>query len=269
MNQRLIDHVNHQVGEKENFPLQEKKLSIDNVVRKYGNLVHKVARKYAYAFGLESEDLAQEGFVGLLDAIEKYEASKCAEFGYFAKWKIKSAIRNYLKTRGFLIKVTDKDEADQDGANRSTRLERPVVKSLDTDVDRDEMRLLSVPITDLIGDDLAQIENFETKKDYQCLLDCLDKRQKFVMKALLGWEMELKTPGEVGEILGVTAARVNQIYQEARETMAKVNHLRESLPSKLAKKYLSIQIQKAEEVHPQNSKTKVMWERKRALRRVA
>lgn len=54
--------------------------------KKYQKLVHKLAWKFPY---LNHDDLVQEGYLGLLDAIETYDESKGASFFTWAYWKIR------------------------------------------------------------------------------------------------------------------------------------------------------------------------------------
>lgn len=56
------------------------------ILKKFKPLVHKLAWKHPH---LSHEDLVQEGFLGLLDAIETYDESHGAAFFTWAYWKIR------------------------------------------------------------------------------------------------------------------------------------------------------------------------------------
>lgn len=63
------------------------------LIRKYERLVHKLARKYAFtAVSHTHDDLAQEGFIGLLQAVRTYDTSKGAKFMTWAYYHIRGTI---------------------------------------------------------------------------------------------------------------------------------------------------------------------------------
>src|SRR5690606_14451991 len=55
--------------------------------------------------GLSLEDLLQEGNLGLIKAIEKYDVSKGFKFGTYATWWIDQALGRALADKGSLIRV--------------------------------------------------------------------------------------------------------------------------------------------------------------------
>ena len=67
-------------------------------------LVRSIA-SYHRDLGLPLDDLAQEGAVGLLDAIDHYDADRGASFETYARFRIRRAIRNALTDKGRLIRL--------------------------------------------------------------------------------------------------------------------------------------------------------------------
>lgn len=63
------------------------------IIQKYERLVHKLARKYAFtAQSHVHDDLTQEGFIGLLNAVRSYDTSKGAKFMTWAYYHIRGSI---------------------------------------------------------------------------------------------------------------------------------------------------------------------------------
>jgi RNA polymerase sigma factor (sigma-70 family) len=67
-------------------------------------LVHRVAVRYR-GVGLPFDDLAQEGALGLLDAIEHFDESRGLDFEAYARFRIHRAIRNALTERARLLRL--------------------------------------------------------------------------------------------------------------------------------------------------------------------
>ena len=65
------------------------------LIEKYLNLVNKFAREYANR-GMDFQDLIQEGNIGLIKAVDKYDASYGTKFSTYAYWWIKKAILDFL-----------------------------------------------------------------------------------------------------------------------------------------------------------------------------
>jgi RNA polymerase sigma-B factor len=73
------------------------------IVEHYGGLVESVARRFLNS-GEPLEDLTQEGFIGLLSALENFDAGKGVKFSTYATHFIAGAMRHCLRDRGKIIK---------------------------------------------------------------------------------------------------------------------------------------------------------------------
>jgi len=76
----------------------------EQLLRRYSGLVVHLARKLASNSQEPLEDLVQEGYLGLLRAIERYDPSQSTAFSTFAFPAIKGAMQNYLRDRGKLVR---------------------------------------------------------------------------------------------------------------------------------------------------------------------
>ena len=66
------------------------------LVSRYNRLVRTCARPF-FLIGGDSEDLTQEGMVGLIKAVREYEAGKAASFRTFAEIRIRSRLYSVLR----------------------------------------------------------------------------------------------------------------------------------------------------------------------------
>ncbi len=71
--------------------------AMEYMMKKYGGIVKKEIRT-VYIIGAETEDLTQEGMIGLFKAIRDYEPDKGATFSTFATLCIKRQIKTAIST---------------------------------------------------------------------------------------------------------------------------------------------------------------------------
>ena len=67
-------------------------------------LVRRVAARYR-GLGLPFDDLVQEGSIGLLEAIDRYDPCRTGDFEAFARFRIRRAIRNALTDQARLVRL--------------------------------------------------------------------------------------------------------------------------------------------------------------------
>jgi RNA polymerase sigma-B factor len=75
----------------------------ESLIVQYRPLVEKLSRRFLPS-GMPLEDLVQEGFLGLLHAIDHYDASKNVKFITYATHCIAGQLRHFLRDRGQIIK---------------------------------------------------------------------------------------------------------------------------------------------------------------------
>ncbi|MGQ9455204.1 MAG: sigma-70 family RNA polymerase sigma factor [Armatimonadota bacterium] len=75
----------------------------DTIVMQYNNLVESVARRFLGA-GEPLEDLVQEGYVGLIRSVDKYDPEIGVKFSTYATHFIIGEVKHYLRDRGKIIK---------------------------------------------------------------------------------------------------------------------------------------------------------------------
>ncbi len=73
------------------------------IANRHAGLVESIARRFQ-ASGEPVEDLVQEGFLGLLSALESYDPSRGVKFSTYATHFIAGSIRHCLRDRGKIIK---------------------------------------------------------------------------------------------------------------------------------------------------------------------
>jgi RNA polymerase sigma factor (sigma-70 family) len=74
------------------------------LVELHMGLVRNVAYRYR-DLGLPLDDLVQEGAIGLLDAVARFDASRGASFATYARWCVRRSITHALTDRGRLVRL--------------------------------------------------------------------------------------------------------------------------------------------------------------------
>ena len=209
-------------------------------------LVVSVAKKHINR-GLGILDLIQEGNIGLLKAIKKFDYRRGFKFSTYATWWIRQGITRALADQSRTIRIP---VHLVESLNKVTRIQRQLTQEYNREPTIDEISKASglpkakintvlsassrpVSLATLIGDDSSTkigdliedkstdappdaVSKGMTKDEINSLLDNLSTREKLVIQLRFGLsDGKNRTLEEIGNMLGLTRERIRQNEKKA------------------------------------------------------
>ena len=222
----------------------------NEAVKRYTPLVKHVVDRIAVGLPkiVDMDDLMNAAVIGLLDALDKYDASKGTKFETYAVWRIRGAVLDELRTMDWAsrslrrkaraIEAKSKELVQQlgrpatdmeiaEGLNMEAQeyyrimedVKGTVFYSLDHSGPEDERGVASLmeSIEDPNAPDpLGNIETSEIKDHLLQAINRLPEQERLVVAFYYYEEITLK---EIGETLHISESRASQVHSRALQRL--------------------------------------------------
>ena len=238
-----------------NDPVAKKK-AIDTLVNANQRFIFSLAKDYAKGDETKILDYVNEGSIGIINAIDKFDQTRGFKFISFAVWYIRQAMTNYAQTTDLFLRKSNNakignnilkirtaffqenhrepttDEIKEGLAKKGIKikedkdLEDVVRNSLDSvwgDESTFENNPRYIQHSAIQNEYEKEMDDEDNKSVVGKLLQTLDERSRLVIKQFFGIGYESPVDIEVvAENLGLTPTRVGQIKNAALKKLASV-----------------------------------------------
>ena len=266
--EKYLQEIGHEtlVSVEEEVELAQKirkgdRKALDKLTKANLRFVVSVAKQYQ-GQGISLPDLINEGNLGLIKAAEKFDETRGFKFISYAVWWIRQSILQAIAEQSRIVKLPlnqvgnvnkiarEQNKFEQENERRPSleeiadRVDLPQEKiadamkvsgkhvSMDAPFAEDEGSLLDVlPNTDSPMADMGLVQE-SLRDEISRALETLPDRERKVVKAFFGIDVNEMTLEEIGDRYGLTRERVRQIKEKA------IRKLRHNKKYKLLRTYL-------------------------------
>ena len=235
-----------------NGDLEAKKILVQSNLK----LVIAIAKKAIHVSKLPLIDLIQEGNLGLMIAVEKFNPNLGYRFSTYATWWIKQSMFKAISEQSYCMKIPvyvqetlskfSKVKAEMERAYNCQVTNKDVAEKMNIEPEKIDTYLSAytstvsiegsfdanngseLSVADVISDDKQRVEDYieyeELKKEIANVVSTLKEREQTVIKMRFGLENLAKsTLEDIGKLFGVTKECIRQTEVRA------LNKLRASL----------------------------------------
>lgn len=232
------------------------KLAAEELVVKNLRFVISVAKQYA-TDKISLEDLVNEGNIGLIKSIEKFDPTKGYKFISFAVWWVRKLIMEYVSNHGKTVRIPANRINELSKLNKYVSILeqknchkadiQEIISEFSKEMEADDFVLLntlnnfsvdsldreinsedgnSVSISDLMSDEHANetdylLDETDVKSEINIALSTLKPRNKKIIEMLFGINgYKPMTLEEVGDEVGLTREMVRQVKIKSLEILS-------------------------------------------------
>ena len=219
------------------------RINKDQLVQRFAPLVKRIAYHLMARLppSVQVDDLIQNGMLGLLDAIERFESGMGAQFETYAAQRVRGAMLDGLRENDWLPRSLRRDFrrieeaiAQLEQAHGRPPAEKELAAALGVSlveyqrmlqdarghqlisfedmVEEEDEDFLERHLTDGANEPSKLLEDESLRQALMHGIEALPEREKLMMALYYEQDLNLR---EIGEVMGVTESRVCQLHSQA------------------------------------------------------
>ena len=219
------------------------RINKDQLVQRFAPLVKRIAYHLMARLppSVQVDDLIQNGMLGLLDAIERFESGMGAQFETYAAQRVRGAMLDGLRENDWLPRSLRRDFrrieeaiAQLEQAHGRPPAEKELAAALGVSlveyqrmlqdarghqlisfedmVEEEDEDFLERHLTDDANEPSKLLEDESLRQALMHGIEALPEREKLMMALYYEQDLNLR---EIGEVMGVTESRVCQLHSQA------------------------------------------------------
>lgn len=194
-------------------------MTIDNsFICRYTPFIRSIAASYRFIANVSQDDLIQEGFLGLIEAADRFDPNAGTSFEGYAKFRVRKYMLEFLQRYANVVAIPDQ--------NRQAT-ESCITESLDTSLYEEDGDIIT--FSDIVTDNITPESQLLRQEQLQSLrhhLSLLNRQEQVVISALYGldddnirslpgWNGKRLTTRELAAVLSLSVDRIRKIHQRA------------------------------------------------------
>lgn len=219
----------------------------DLIMVQYGNMVERIARRFA---GIEPfEDLVQVGFIGLLNALTKFDPEAGVRFNTYATYLVAGEIKHYLRDRAQTIRHPAWLQELRHKVNKAAQLlqqthsrpptEREIAEEIDVSETavkevfqtQEMLKVASLDQTAPGEDDSSEVEKLDSAQfcpeqlsveDRVVLEHAMRQLRDLERQVLLHFHFDAMNQTEIAAKLGISCNYVSHILRQSLSKLRKI-----------------------------------------------
>ncbi|WP_025684948.1 FliA/WhiG family RNA polymerase sigma factor [Paenibacillus maysiensis] len=243
MNERKAAHLNHS-GLWEQWKEHGDKEAKKQLIEKYLHIVEYVSGRLAVGLpkNVSKDDLASNGVMGLIDALEKFDYERGLQFETYASWRVRGAILDGLRQgdwvprsvrekakkiedayqhleQRYLRTVSDEemshylDVSEKEFQNMIQEVAVMSIVSLEDPIREEESETrLSLLVDEKAKNPDHKVNEFTLRDALAHGIDKLTEKERIVVSLLYYEDLSLS---EIAEVMSLSPSRISQLHSKA------------------------------------------------------
>ena len=179
-------------------------MKIDNeFIRTHAHIVRCIVRQFGKTNF--TQDLIQEGYIGLVEAAKRYDPNTGVQFDSYASWWVRKYVREYMLNNSQTVRLSVKTKDYL----------RPITEDIETPLYAEEGDVIRY--ADILTDGATVETDLIKQEQHQRLREAIEKltpREQQIIRQIYGIDCKAVPMKEIAKGLGLSYDRVKKLHEK-------------------------------------------------------